>query len=913
MAVSPWRLRLLGDFELSDGERSLPRLPSRAATLLLARLAMAPERAQPRESLADWLWPDAVGERSRARLRTTLSTLKALLEPPGRVGGPVVVADRISVRLAPGAIACDALDFERCARAGDSATAAALYRGDLLPGHYDDWVLEQRTRLQELAERLGIAAEGAPPPPVAALDAARIAPQPVVAPPTLASAAIPRYLTRLLGAEPVLARLLAQVRTSRLVCVLGPGGSGKTRLAAEAALRLLDAGTSPFELIVFVSWVGCETRASCLDRMLAGLRLPGGNDPAERLRTALLGRSVLLVLDNCEQIDSTARSMIAAWVEESPTLHVLATSRRPLGLGGEHQFWHEALPVPEDDAPLHEAAASPAVALFVERARDSRPDVTLHEGNRRAVIRLVRQLEGLPLAIELAGARVRTLPPAVLSDRLWAARTLTPGVQPEASALKLLSRAGPRAGSDPRHASMEAVIDWSCSLLDNEQRRLLDHVCCAGAPLALSIIETAMGKDATVQLDSLVTDSLLVAHEGRDSTLRFAPREPVREYVRSRLPARARREHGNALRRALVNWAKAQPGTPNLAEVREEQALAAWALQDGAEQGDAAGVVDLVLALLPLARGMNLPTGAVEALARALAELADADPELAARGCAQAVYLSYEAGDRAGADAWATKAIARWPTDPTDRARALHAVARWHLRARRDGEAARRLAQEGYEIAHAAGAEGARGSHLALLATIAHQIDGDTTAARNLYAQALRAYERAGLRHAVAGVRYNLAVTDIEAGRLREALHRLDRLVPGAQAAGDQQVLAAAHNARGRALLELGDVAAALAATRESLAVAWAAMETETVVHALWSLPALRLRLDQTESAVQAAAAAEQAWTSLFGEIAADEATELESIRREAAARMGPPEAEAHWHAARALTLAQVVQAQLRT
>ena len=156
---APWRLRLLGGFAIDDGQQRLTRLHSRAAVLLLARLALRPGRDHGREELAALLWPEADGVTGLARLRQTLSTLRATLERRGGLAParPLLAADRRVLRLVPGALACDVWPFERACAAGDAAAAQRLYAGELLPGFADEWVVEERLRLQALADRFGVA------------------------------------------------------------------------------------------------------------------------------------------------------------------------------------------------------------------------------------------------------------------------------------------------------------------------------------------------------------------------------------------------------------------------------------------------------------------------------------------------------------------------------------------------------------------------------------------------------------------------------------------------------------------------------------------------------------------------------------------------------------------------------------
>ena len=147
-----------------------------------------------------------------------------------------------------------------------------------------------------------------------------------------------------------------------------------------------------------------------------------------------------------------------------PALHLLITSRRALGLDGEHEFAVQTLPPPEADADLERAAANPAVALFVERARAVRADFHLGARNLTAIALLVRALEGMPLAIELAASRVRSISPADMLSRLRGAGT---------PHLDLLQRSGARSAADQRHASMQRVIAWSLDQLDADPARLL--------------------------------------------------------------------------------------------------------------------------------------------------------------------------------------------------------------------------------------------------------------------------------------------------------------------------------------------------------------------------------------------------------------------------------------------------------
>ena len=229
--ATTWFVRLLGGFVLDDGHLPITRLPSRAATVLLARLALWSQRFHPREELVDWLWPGAPADVGRNRLRQTLSTLRSMIEP---AGGPAVLqADRLGLRVLPGNLGCDVAVFEQLMRTGQFELAAQVYRGDLLPGFYDEWVHEERLRLQALALQMQLAPvdtasslSPAPTPAPTPAPASSTAPAPALVA-SVSHASVPTYITRAFGVDVQLAPLHAQVQANRLVTLLGPGAAAK--------------------------------------------------------------------------------------------------------------------------------------------------------------------------------------------------------------------------------------------------------------------------------------------------------------------------------------------------------------------------------------------------------------------------------------------------------------------------------------------------------------------------------------------------------------------------------------------------------------------------------------------------------------------------------------------------------------
>lgn len=210
--------------------------------------------------------------------------------------------------------------------------------------------------------------------------------------------------------------------------LIGPGGCGKTRLAIEAARALRDApewmpegdsGLPRFVRIAFVSLVDCLDEHQAVDALSRTLNI-AARDPLQRIRDALAGQHALLVLDNFEQLTDSAQGLVQGLLEGLPDLHLLVTSRLRLGLPGEQVFTLGGLPLPDADGGPADGLRNPAVALFVDRARSTRPDFQPGARDWPAVRTLVRLLDGMPLALELAASRVRGCSPAELLQRLQA-------------------------------------------------------------------------------------------------------------------------------------------------------------------------------------------------------------------------------------------------------------------------------------------------------------------------------------------------------------------------------------------------------------------------------------------------------------------------------------------------------------
>ncbi|MCK9793855.1 hypothetical protein M1843_08870 [Isoptericola sp. 4D.3] len=347
------------------------------------------------------------------------------------------------------------------------------------------------------------------------------------------------YGTPLLGREDDVTAVLDALRDSPLVTVLGPGGLGKTRLAQEAARRAA-ASTS---LVVVVELVGVRDDHDVVLALADALGVaPGAGSLrlAERVQSRdltgevvarLRGTETLVVLDNCEHVVEGAARWAEALLAASPRLRVLATSRTPLLLEQEVTY----APAPLGSEPDDEDGG-PAVRLFVERARAVRPDALLH---RATVARLCRRLDGLPLAIELAAARVRTLGVAEVEARLDERFAL----------LRVRDRSVP-----DRHRTLEAVLDWSWNLLTAGQQALWRRAAVLpdgfSAEAARELAPEAPGWQVDDDVAALVLQSLVQVEES-DGAARYRMVETVREFGLLRL-ATAREEH--AADEAVLAW-----------------------------------------------------------------------------------------------------------------------------------------------------------------------------------------------------------------------------------------------------------------------------------------------------------------------------------------------------------------------
>jgi predicted ATPase/DNA-binding SARP family transcriptional activator len=343
----------------------------------------------------------------------------------------------------------------------------------------------------------------------------------VVAQPTTASRLPPR-LTSFLGREEDLRRISELLRGHRLVTVTGPGGVGKTSLAVEAAR----AGSNSFrDGVGLVRLAGVTDTSQIAQAALAALDVR--DVPTATADDQLLGhlrdRTVLLLLDNCEHLADACAVLAERLLESCPGIRLLATSREPLAARGEVQCSLDPLPVPSAEG-HDDLAASTAVQLFVDRARGVLPDFRLGEDNAIAVAEICRRLDGIPLALELAAARVAALPVDELASRMEDRFTLL--------------TTGPRT-AEARQRTLRATVDWSYRLLSDGERLLLRRLSMFCGTWTLEAVQAVAGVEPLRRaevvdlLGRLVDRSLVVVDRG--AAPRYHLLETIREYAREQL------------------------------------------------------------------------------------------------------------------------------------------------------------------------------------------------------------------------------------------------------------------------------------------------------------------------------------------------------------------------------------------
>src|SRR5580698_3136970 len=368
----------------------------------------------------------------------------------------------------------------------------------------------------------------------------------------------PAALTSFIGRAEPLREVAGLLSDHRLVTVTGPGGAGKTRLAAQVA-RQVGSRFADGAWLVELAPVADPAQVAAVVAAALGVREQPGLPAAEALARALARQQMLLVLDNCEHVIGAAAALCAELLAACDDVRVLATSREPLRVAGEARYRLASLALPDLDD-LAEAARAEAVALFAARARDADAHFLLDDQTAPAVARLVTRLDGMPLAIELAAAQVEALGVTGLLGRL--------------DELPLLAGGDRLAPS--RQRSLAATVAWSYQLLDEAERRVFRAVSVFPAGFTLEGAEAVAGEAAGAAVLRLVDCSLLTPpRDGPDGRSRYSMLETLRAYAAGQLAETGEQDQAAA---ALAGYALkvAEQAAAGLQTRAGERAAARW-------------------------------------------------------------------------------------------------------------------------------------------------------------------------------------------------------------------------------------------------------------------------------------------------------------------------------------------------
>jgi predicted ATPase/DNA-binding SARP family transcriptional activator len=598
---------------------------------------------------------------------------------------------------------------------------------------------------------------------------------------------LPAQVSSFVGRERQMSEVRELLSRARVITLTGAGGVGKTRLALELAASGVDGpGDGPW----FVDLAPLSDATLVAAKLAGVLGVPEqpGRPLAQSLIAACRDRQVLMILDNCEHVIAEAAKLADQLVRGCARLTILATSREPLGIEGEHLYRVPSLFVPphmDDPEPL---LACDAVRLFADRARQQRSDFVVDADNAAAVARVCRRLDGIPLAIELAAARLRTLPLSEIETRLDERfRLLTGGL-----------RVRP-----PRQQALEALIDWSYDLLSPDEQEMLERLSVFAGGFGLESAEAVagVGFDPTVgvldRLAALVDKSLLQVDDIGSGRYRLL--DTVRDYATAKLLARSataadalrtgHRDHFLALAETAAPHLIGHGQTEWLDRLELDfdnlRAAISYSLDDpsptaGLRLGRA--LCYFWLYRQPQAEGAT-------ALAAALDRPVAQHPTLA-RGralAAAAILLTMITGEYSAASARAQEAltIARALGDEHLRAEALHVLA-LISGSRGDEEAHLELTREGLALAMELG-----DPHLIALFLMTHGSSPSLSRAERARTveKSVELSRQAGNKVLYLGTLNNLSYLELEAGDVGAARARLAEGVRLAQEIGDRRGL----------------------------------------------------------------------------------------------------------------------------
>jgi predicted ATPase/class 3 adenylate cyclase len=722
---------------------------------------------------------------------------------------------------------------------------------------------------------------------------------------------LPLQPTPLIGREKEVGEVCDLLRgnETRLLTLTGPGGTGKTRVALQTAADLLDDFPDGIYFVPLATLTEAELFSSAVAETL-GVREVGEQPLGETLKDYLHERRLLLLLDNFEQVLRAAPT-VTELLGAAPGLKVLATSRAPLGLYGEHEFPVPPLTLPDlkSPPPLERLTQYEAVGLFVERARAVKPDFKVTNESAPAVAEICVRLDGLPLAIELAAARIKLLPPKAMLQRLT-------------SRLKLLT--GGARDLPERQRTLRGTIEWSFALLEQGEQLLFGRLAVFSGGRTLEAMEAICDAEGDLPVDafegvsSLLDKSLLRQEEGPGGEPRFVMLETVHEFAREKLEQSTEAEQ---IKRAHAQYflTLAEEAFPELrgpdqlewlerleAEHDNMRAALSWA----SERKE----VELALKLGGALSGFWSVRGYYSEGRRLLAEALAMDrrvsPEVQAMALAGAGVLALEQGDLDRAKEACEEGLELLANEAREEASEarlwLLGFLGWVAWQREQHEQAKQLFEEGLALSREMSDIWWLATSLSNLAVVSQSL-GDSERATELYYESMGLLREQGDKHSLAINLNNLAMVVYSQGDLGRAAQLTEEAVALFRELGARgDVALGLYNLGWIALLQ-EDYGSAADHYAESLTLSWETGLNPLVQGDLEGLACLAAARVEAERAARLWGAA-QTLHETKG-ILRDTDFLAEADARISAVRLGMREEawEEAWHKGRAMTLDEAV------
>lgn len=497
-----WNVELLGEVRVRGRDADIRHFESRRAAALLAYLSLFPGIRHSREVLMDRIWPEASETAARNRLKQALSSLRRQLEPPGVEPGTVFMADRNSIELRSEAVSCDVLELKGAVKRGDFALAASLLKGELMPGFYDEWVDDVRLELSSYEVEGNFEAfdqEGSPEP----------------IEPTF-EIRVPLQVTSFVGRQQESDSIINALENSRLVTVTGLGGMGKTRITQHVG-HIWSRGP-----VWFVPLAGLDDATQVVPAVLKamGADQSGVDAPFRSMQDIVGQRSGLLIADNAEHlIDSGIGDHLISILEHVPNLRIVVSSRGSLRVNGEFEYRLSPLDVPSETQSLEDISQNASVRLFLERARQTRPDFQVTTHNCEHIVQICRRLDGIPLAIELCAA--------------WAHFGTSKMLEMlDGNASILTSR---RKSEEDRHKSLTSVFESTLASISPESQSLLRQVSILRGGWDWDLVTALSRSEPNLDTITELVESAVVRPSYHDELPRYTLLESLRQHIESKL------------------------------------------------------------------------------------------------------------------------------------------------------------------------------------------------------------------------------------------------------------------------------------------------------------------------------------------------------------------------------------------